>query len=162
VFGISIAFATEGMAVAAGVSLPGEETILLAERGGGATRDGAPMQVSQVQSVADARVDFDFSSVADREALLAQGSDILRQSGQLRCYGSAVASICQIATADSDAYLHMSLSPWDYAASQLIVEQAGGVASRLDGSPLELFDGRSGVLISNGAIHAELMDLLQA
>lgn len=161
VFGISLAFAVEGAAVAGGVALPGEHTILTARRGAGAAMDGARLQVSQVQSVADARIDFDFSGRHDREALLGRASELFRQAGQVRCHGSAVASICQIATSDCDAYVHMSLHPWDYAAAQLIVEEAGGMASRLDGSPLELFDGKQGVLISNGAIHEELLALLK-
>lgn len=161
VFGISLAFAQDGLAAAAGVALPGEHAILLAERGQGAVFDGAPLRVSQVQAAAEARIDFDFSGRQDRDALLHRASGLFRQAGQVRCFGSAVASICQVATGDCDAYIHMSLHPWDYAAAQLIVEEAGGMATRLDGSPLEIFDGKQGVLISNGAIHDELLGLLK-
>ncbi len=56
----------------------------------------------------------------------------------------------------------MSLHPWDYAAGQVIVEEAGGIATRLDGSPFKLFDGREGVLITNGAIHDEMLKLIRA
>ena len=106
-------------------------------------------------------MDLDFGGVEDRDAWLERGQELLRQSGQLRCHGSAVASIGQIASADLDAFVHMTLNPWDYAAAQLIVEEAGGMASRLDGKPLRLFDGKQGVLITNGAIHREILRLLR-
>lgn len=160
IFGISIAFAQGGRAVAGGVSLPGTGDLFLAERGQGAFRNGQRLRVSEVQAVGEARIDMDFSTPSDRHDMVTRGAELLCVTGQLRCFGSAVASICQIATADSDAYIHMSLSPWDYAAAQLMVEEAGGMATRHDGSPLELFDGRKGVIISNGAIHEELQGLL--
>jgi myo-inositol-1(or 4)-monophosphatase len=155
IFGVSIAFAKGGQAVAGGVCLPGTGDLFLAERGAGAFRNGRRLQVSEVQSVSEARIDMDFSTVADRRGMVERGAALLCGAGQLRCHGSAVASICQIASGDIDAYVHMTLHPWDYAAAQLMVEEAGGMATRHDGTPLALFDGRKGVIISNGAIHEE-------
>lgn len=79
----------------------------------------------------------------------------------MRCHGSAVASIAQVATGDIDAYVHMTLSPWDFAAGLLIVEEAGGIASRHDGAPLRVFDGKKGVIISNTALHQESLQALK-
>lgn len=160
-FGISIAFAFGGEAVAGGVALPGKSALLLAERDAGATMNGERLQVSGVKALGEARVDFDFSGSSDRASLFDKGRDILFQAGQLRCHGSAVASIAQVATGDIDAYVHMSLSPWDYAAAQLLVEEAGGRASRHDGSPLRIFDEKKGVLISNAALHQELLGAIR-
>lgn len=161
IFGISLAFAVGGEAVAAGVALPGKPALLLAERGAGATCDGQRLRVSDVKLLGEARVDMDFSGPADRAALLERGGNLLLHAGQLRCHGSAVASIAQVATGDIDAYVHMSLSPWDYAAAQLLVEEAGGLASRHDGSPLRIFDNKKGVVISNAALHQELLSTLK-
>jgi myo-inositol-1(or 4)-monophosphatase len=115
------------------------------------------LRVSDVQHLAEACVEIDFSGVEDKKAFLSRASNVIRQSGQIRCQGAAVGGICQIATGDVDGYLHMSLFPWDYAAAQLIAEEAGAMATRLDGSPLRVFDGREGVLISNGAVHEALL-----
>jgi myo-inositol-1(or 4)-monophosphatase len=161
IFGISLAFAVGGSVVAGGVALPGKPAFLLAEQGSGATINGRRLQVSTVQKLAEAKVDFDFSGSADRSAMLDRAGDIIVKAGQLRSFGSAVASICQVATGDIDAYVHMTLSPWDFAAGQLFVEEAGGLCSRHDGSPLSVFDGRKGVVISNPAIHQEILDLLR-
>lgn len=155
IYGVSIAFAKGGQTLAAGVALPGTGDFFFAERGAGAFRNGQRLRVSEVQSVAEARVEMDFSTLEERRNLLERGAALLCGAGQLRCHGSAVASICQVATGDIDAYVHMTLHPWDYAAAQLMVEEAGGMATRHDGTPLLLFDGRQGVVISNGAIHEE-------
>ena len=158
IYGISLAFAEHGLAQAGGVAIPNMDMTFLAERGKGATCNGASCRVSEIQSMDATRIDVDFSLVSDRQALLNRASAILTNVGQIRCHGSAVCSIIQIATGDVDAYLHMSLNPWDYAAAQLIVEEAGGMATRLDNTPLQLFDGRDGLLISNGAMHSELLE----
>jgi myo-inositol-1(or 4)-monophosphatase len=65
-----------------------------------------------------------------------------------------------VASGDAEGFLHMTLHPWDYAAAQLIAEEAGAMATRLDGSPLQVFDGKQGVLITNGAIHKNVLSLL--
>ena len=161
VYAISLAFAIHGRAVAAGIGMPGTGDIYLAEEGKGAYCRDRRLVVSEVQALADARIDLDFGGVEDRDAWMERGQEVFRTAGQLRCHGSAVVSIGQVASADLDAFLHMTLNPWDYAAAQLIVEEAGGVASRLDGKPLKLFDGKQGVLISNGAIHKEMLRLIR-
>jgi myo-inositol-1(or 4)-monophosphatase len=161
VYAISIAFAIHGRAVAGGIALPGVNTIFTAEHGKGAFHGKRRLVVSEVQTLEEAKVDLDFGGMEDRAAWLERGQEIIRHAGQLRGYGSAVSAISQIASGDLDAFLHMTLNPWDYAAAQLIVEEAGGMASRLDGKPLHLFDGKQGVLITNGAIHKEMLRLIR-
>lgn len=162
IFGISIAFAVRGEVAAAGVLLPMTGDLFLAEHGAGSFRNGKPLHVSEVQQVDEAFVHIDFCTPAHRPLLLERTGKVLKSAGQIRCHGSAVASICQIATGDVDGYVHMGLDPWDFAASKLIVEEAGGMSSRLDGRPLRVFDHKSGLVISNGAIHRELLHLLSA
>lgn len=162
IFGISIAFAMGGEAVAAGVSLPGRGAMLLAERGSGATMNGQRLQVSTTKRLAESRIDFDLGGSPEHRSFIDKTREIVQRAGQLRCFGSAVASIAQVATGDIDAYIHMTLSPWDYAAAQLLVEEAGGICSRHDGSPLRIFDGLKGCVISNPAVHEEILGLMQA
>ncbi len=161
VFAISLAFAIHGRTVAAGMAYPGTGDIYLAEEGKGAFVNETRLLVSQVQQVAESRVDLDFGGVEDRNAWMERAQSLFRQSGQVRCHGSAVAAIGQVASGDLDAFVHMTLNPWDYAAGMLVVEEAGGVCSRLDGKTLKLFDGKDGVLITNGAIHKEIIRLIR-
>lgn len=161
VFAISIAFAIHGRTVAAGIAMPGTGAIFTAEEGRGAFLNGERLLVSKVQTLSEARVDLDFGGIADRPAWLERGRGLINKAGQLRCHGSAVAAIAQVASGDLDAFVHMSLNPWDYAAGMLVVEEAGGVTSRLDGKALKLFDGKDGVLITNGAIHKDTLRLIK-
>ncbi|OQC05974.1 MAG: Inositol-1-monophosphatase [Candidatus Hydrogenedentes bacterium ADurb.Bin101] len=159
-FAISIAFVEEGFARAAGVLLPLQGTCFLAEAGQGATCDGRRLSVSKIQHMEEACFEIDFSNTETRRMLLRRGTDILKKAGRVRSQGSAVVGICQVATGDVDAYLHMGLQPWDYAAAQLIAEEAGALATRLDGKALRVFDNRKGVLITNGAIHRAALSLV--
>lgn len=170
VFGISVAFAVDGRPVVGGVAVPGialpgvatsqSVGVFFAEKGAGAYLNDSPIRVSSVDSVSLARVEVDFSGRSQRDETLARCAEILRRSGQIRCNCATVVALCSVAVGEMDAFAHVSLNPWDYAAGQIIVEEAGGRASRLDGSPLMLFENRHGVLISNGHVHDELVSLI--
>jgi len=160
VFAISIAFMEGGVATAAGVGLPLKNAIFHAALGKGAWCDARRLAVSKVQSMDKACFEVDFDGMIDRRNLLKQGPAILKKAGRIRCLGSAAVGICQVASGDVDGYLHMSLHPWDYAAAQLIAEEAGALATRLDGSPLHVFDNKKGVLVTNGALHQAALDMI--
>jgi myo-inositol-1(or 4)-monophosphatase len=159
-FGISVAFAQGGRPVAGGVAVPMSREIFLAERGAGAWRDGKTLRVSEVASVAVSRVEIDFSGRSQRSEILERTSNVIRNAGQIRCNCATVVALCSIAAAEMEGFVHAGLNPWDYAAGQVIVEEAGGKATRLDGSPLALFDSGRGVAMSNGLIHDELIGLI--
>lgn len=53
---------------------------------------------------------------------------------RFREIGSSVEQLCRVAAGISDLHFHSNLKPWDYAAGQLMIEEAGGVIKRLDGS----------------------------
>ena len=161
-FAISIAFVEGGLACCGAVTLPLSGMTLTAESGVGAYCDGRRLAVSKVQHLEEACVEIDFSGMDDRKTLVRRAMDIVKKSGRVRCHGSAAVGICQVATGDADAYLHMTLHPWDFAAAQLIAEEAGALATRLNGKPLRVFDGKQGVLVTNGAIHKSLLALLAA
>ena len=76
--------------------------------------------------------DLAHSSFRISERLHGECSDIRR-------FGTAAYEMCLLAKGSVDVYFEMLLRPWDYAASSLIVEEAGGICSSLDG-PLDPFD----------------------
>ncbi|MBI5094122.1 MAG: inositol monophosphatase [Candidatus Hydrogenedentes bacterium] len=159
-FGVSLAFAQQGIVRSGGVMLPMNNDLFLGERGAGAFRSGKRLHVANVSSVALARADIDFSVPSHRDETLQRATRLIVKTGQIRCFCSAVVAMCSIASGDADIFFNVGLSPWDYAASQVILEEAGGKTSRLDGSPLHFFDKRRGVLATNGHIHAETLSLL--
>ncbi len=159
-FGISLAFVNSGSLQAGGVSMPMTGDLFLAERGKGAFRNGERLKVSDVDSLGYARVEVDLGPPSIRERNLKAAANILRDGGQIRCHCAAVVGICSVATGDMDAYVHARLSPWDYAASVLICEEAGGKATCFDGKPLDLFAGTTSILVTNGVLHRELLSEL--
>ena len=160
-FGISIACVQGNAFVAGGVAFPGTGDVFLAERGAGASRNGRPIRVSDVASLALARVEIDLDGPHKRQPTLDRAGTILLNAGQVRCHCAAVLGLCSIASGDADAYVHVSLRPWDYAAGLLLVEEAGGRSSDLSGHPVRVFGENDGLLISNGRIHEELLTHLR-
>ena len=79
-------------------------------------------------------------------------ADIIRetflQCNDIRRFGSAASELCYLAMGRCEMYFEYLLSPWDFAAASLILEEAGGVLCNLDGHPL-LFTQPSGVLAAN-------------
>ena len=77
----------------------------------------------------------------------------------MRGPGAAVVSLCSVASGQADLFIHVNLSPWDYAAGMLMVTEAGGMVSRLDGRDVRVFDGAKDLLATNGHLHAEALAL---
>ena len=63
---------------------------------------------------------------------------LFRRSCDFRRMGAAALDLCSVACGRTDAFFEYSLSPWDYAAGSLIVIEAGGAASTLEGGPLSV------------------------
>lgn len=158
-FGVSLAAVVNSQPIAGGVSLPMLDKLFLASRDDEATCNGRAIAVSQVDDLAAARVEIDFCRPTVREPIVHMARRVMLVAGQLRCNGSAVTGLCALACGDNDAYLHATLMPWDFAAAMLIVQQAGGTVTRPDNTPVGVFDGRLGMIASNGRLHEQLLAL---
>lgn len=159
-FGVSLGFAEGGTVQAGGIAFPVLQKTFLAMRGEGTTLNGETIHVSNVSDIRAAKVEVDFSRKLYRDPMLRLADKVLREAGQVRCHGSAVAAICAVASGDADGYIAPGLSPWDFAAGLVIVEEAGGTVTRLDARPVQMFDATKGLLISNGILHATLHAML--
>jgi len=131
----------------------------VAERGEGARLNGAPMHASRVAHLHDALVGLDWGNSDEvRERLLAYLHRILPRCGTVRALGSATLALAYVAAGWLDAYLNLALKPWDAAAGMLIVAEAGGRCSTLEGEPYRV--DLPGCLATNGLIHEELLAAL--
>lgn len=74
----------------------------------------------------------------------------------VRRLGAAAVDMCHVALGIVEAYWEYRLKPWDMAAGVLMVEEAGGTVSCMDGGKFSVFD-RS-VLVSNGTLHEKLLE----
>ncbi len=132
-----------------------------AVRGGGATRNGEPCRVSSTDSLEDALLSTGFpswrASRADnnyRDFLILDAAS----HGVRRCGASAI-ELAMVADGTYDACWDIGLKPWDVAASTLLVREAGGVVTDVDGGSLDLarfaeMGGR--ILASNGRLHPQI------
>ena len=66
----------------------------------------------------------------------------------IRRSGSAALDLCSLAAGRAELYFEMILSPWDFAAGALILEEAGGIVTKINGEPLPCFE-KSPVLARN-------------
>ena len=118
-----------------------------AARGEGAWRDGNAIHVSAVAALADAAV-----SCTHAKDLAAVEPRVWHARGVGDFWQHVL-----VAEGSVDAAVDARLKPWDYAAVVLIVEEAGGRASAIDGGPVR---PNEQVVCSNGAVHDELLALL--
>ncbi|WP_223700379.1 inositol monophosphatase family protein [Sutcliffiella deserti] len=72
-----------------------------------------------------------------------------------RSYGCAAMEMAYVATGRIDAYISLRLSPWDYAAGLIIVEELGGKVTTLTGEPLTLL-GQDSVFVSKPGLHDQI------
>jgi histidinol-phosphatase len=128
-----------------------------AVRGGGARMNGEPIRVSRADRVSRAAVlHAGLSAWLDGEhgpRLL----DVLREARRNRAFGDFWGHVL-VARGSADVCFEPELSTWDWAAVEVVVEEAGGRMTQFDGSPLA--HGGS-VLTSNGVLHDELLARLR-
>ncbi len=148
-----IALEVDGSSVLGVVNLPALGERYEAVRGGGATLNGEPIHTSRADRLPRSFVVF--AGMDDwLEGPFAEGvQELVRVARRNRGFGDSWGH-CLVARGSADAMLELDLATWDFAALQVIVEEAGGRISQFDGSPLA--HGRS-VLSSNGVLHDELV-----
>ncbi len=78
----------------------------------------------------------------------------------VRSRGSAALGLCAVAAGWAEAYFQLTLQPWDVAAGVLILAEAGGRTSALDGQPYHLYQPTW--LATNGLIHEQCVELAQS
>ena len=161
IFCTSIALAYQNQPIVGVVYDPLRDDLFAAIRSQGATLNGTPLHVSQRAELIDAMIGVEWSSRPDRRAeslrrLLIVGDKCLT----LRSPGAAALSLCYVAAGMFDAYFNAYLAPWDVAAAALLIQEAGGQVTALDGGPWSL--GFGSVLATNGLIHRALLEAWEA
>jgi myo-inositol-1(or 4)-monophosphatase len=158
-FCVSIAYERAGELVAGVVHAPAMGETFAAERRAGATFNGRPTRVSEIERVGEAFTCTGFHPADfQRNARCFEAASHRAQA--VRRDGSAALDLAYVACGRYDGFWEFDLSPWDVAAGTLLIEEAGGIVTRVDGSPSAL-DARS-ILATNGRIHAEFRDVLAA
>lgn len=160
-FAVSIGVELHGELVAGVIYDPSREELFSARKGHGAYLNEQRLQVSANESVAKALLVASFPpGVKAESAPIRQFLRLLPHAQTIQRTGSAALNLAYLAAGRLDGFWSHSLKAWDIAAGVLIVREAGGTVTRMNGSPLAL--EIPDLLATNGAIHAELRDLLSA
>lgn len=143
---ISIALEKDGEIVAGVIHDPIKNELFHAEKGGGAFSSSKRLRVSQRLSLVDGLV-----SVGDKFF----ERDAFPSGLGVRRMGSAALSLAYVAAGRFDAYWEVGPKPWDKAAGGLMVKEAGGYVSEIDGGKNFVYG--SGILAANPALHTDLL-----
>lgn len=132
-----------------------------AVRGKGATLNGKPIHPSGCRRLREALVAASLApQVARGSVEVARLVEAIYEAQAVRRTGSAALNLCYVAAGRFDGYWATSVRLWDVAAGLLLVEEAGGVATGLQGEPFDW--QRPEVLVAATVeLHAELMEMLR-
>jgi myo-inositol-1(or 4)-monophosphatase len=161
-FSVSVAAEVEGVLVAGAVLDPIRDELYRAAKGRGAFLGRRRLAATRVGDVADAVLATGFPYwVQERpEEVVTLFDAFLRRARGVRRFGSAALDLAWVAAGRYDGFFEKGLKPWDMAAGVLIVEEAGGTVSGLDGRPLDL--ARGDLLAAGAELHPKLVEIARA
>jgi len=159
-FCVSVAVKVNGRVEAGAIYDPMRQELFAASRGNGATLDDRKIRVSGRTELEHALVGTGFpfrQQDMDMGPYLAMLGKVVRNTSGVRRPGAAALDLCYVAAGRLDAFWETGLKAWDLAAGSLIIREAGGIVSALDGGEDYLDAGH--ILCGTPKIYAGLARL---
>jgi myo-inositol-1(or 4)-monophosphatase len=136
-YAVSIALQQGSDLVLGAVYDPIADELFVAQRGHSATLNGQPITTSGCERLGEALMAVSFSPHVKRQSLeIRRFVEILLASQSVRRMGSAALNLSYVAAGRLDGYVATSVNIWDVAAGMLLVREAGGAESGIDGDAL--------------------------
>jgi len=160
-YSVSIGIARNGVLCAGVVLNVARDEEFTARRGYGAFMNGKRIHVSNLREPGRSLIGtgFPFKALEKLPQYLEQFSLVMRGTAGIRRAGSAALDLSNVACGRFDAFWELVLAPWDVAAGLLMVQEAGGVITDLDGNPAQLTPGA--FVAGNPAMHAWLLNTVR-
>jgi myo-inositol-1(or 4)-monophosphatase len=160
-FAISIALERDGAIIAGLVYNPANDDLFIGEHGKGAFFNDRRLRVAARKQLAESVVACGLPHYGRGDLVQARYEIAAAQQhfAGLRRYGAAALDLAWIAAGRLDAYWERDLSPWDMAAGMLLVREAGGFVTDLDGGDAIFAKGQ--IAAGNDVMHRELLRLLK-
>ncbi len=159
-FAISMGLELEGKMKFGAIYSPLSDEMFVAVKGRGATLNGDRISVSTASSlgVSLLATGFPYDRRTNPNNNVNNFSKFINKVQGIRRGGAATLDLCYLACGRIDGFWELRLKPWDVAAGTLIVEEAGGKVTNLEGGPLNIY--HDDILASNGLLHKEMQMLL--
>ncbi|CAN5905479.1 inositol monophosphatase family protein [soil metagenome] len=159
-YAVSIAALVDGVTVAGAIINAATGELFSATLGGGARRAGEAMRVSTVDEPHRALIatGLPFTREEEIERYMPLLPPIMRATSGLRRNGAAALDLADVACGRYDAFFELRLNAWDLAAGALMVREAGGLVTTIDGAPCPVAE--TSLLAGNPAIHAWMLTTL--
>jgi len=158
VFNVTLALEYRGELICGVIYDPQRDEMFTAEQGAGAFLNNRRIHVSGVRRVEEALVATGFPSRRRHQSVnvyfyhqLAMASHGVRRAG------AAALDLAYVACGRLDAFWEFALHPWDMAAGLLLVKEAGGLLSTMQGQAHQLASPH--LVADNGLLHAELLEI---
>jgi myo-inositol-1(or 4)-monophosphatase len=160
-FAISIGLEREGQLASAVVYNPVTDEMFTAERGHGAYLNEKRLRVAARKTLPESLIatGIPFLGREGHERYLTELAAVMGATSGVRRFGAASLDLAYVAAGRFDGFWERGLQPWDVAAGMLLVREAGGFVSDLDGGGRALDGGH--ILASNEALHPLLLKLLK-
>ena len=156
VFCVSLGLTFKGERKAAVVYDPTRDELFAAERGRGAVLNGGKIEVSKTPTLLQSLVGTGFPShKRHKNPNIYFYHQVTLRSHGVRRAGSAALDLTSVAAGRLDGFWEFNLNAWDTAAGVLIVEEAGGKVTGIDGQAMAITD--RDVIATNGLIHSEIL-----
>jgi myo-inositol-1(or 4)-monophosphatase len=161
-FAISIGLEREGQIVSGVVFNPVTDELFVAEKNHGAFLNERRLRVAARTNLKHAlfATGIPFLGREGHERFLGELREVMAVTSGVRRFGAASLDLAWVAAGRFDGFWELGLSPWDMAAGVLLVREAGGVVTDLDGGG-RMFD-TGGIVCANDPLHPQLMKLLKA
>jgi myo-inositol-1(or 4)-monophosphatase len=161
IFCASLSLEVDGRAEVAAIFDPTRQELFTAERGAGAYLNGASLEVSGTSTLLDALLvtGFPYDVHQRTDELVGLFAAFLGTARAVRRLGSAALDLCYVACGRFDGFWEQHLKPWDVSAGALIVEEAGGRVTGMDGSPFNPVAAH--LVASNGPLQAEILGVIR-
>jgi myo-inositol-1(or 4)-monophosphatase len=157
-FGVSIACLRSGIPeVAVVLELP-VNRLFTAVKGQGAFVDGHKIKVSNTETLNESLLvtGFGYDHGNKWEANMKLFKHFTDKSQGVRRLGAAAIDLCHVACGFVDGFWEFDLKPWDMAAGILMVSEAGGKVSQLNGINIDIYQDH--ILATNGNIHEVMLE----
>jgi myo-inositol-1(or 4)-monophosphatase len=157
-YNITMALEQSGQLIAGVVFDPERNEMFTAERGSGAYLNNRRIRVSKVSKIEDTLVATGFPSQKRHQNVNVHFYyQLAMVTHGVRRAGSAALDLAYVASGRLDGFWEFGLNPWDMAAGILLITEAGGKCSDMQGGPATLRGPH--LLADNGLVHQQVLDL---